>query len=85
LGNLEEYEEEDEQSRASIGYNEEIFSPHHREDERTVIVDNTENDYYKNKMFSDLPLKQPQNAGYSNLLNVSGAGYGQTSPRGGAD
>lgn len=55
---LEEQEGEDDTSRVSIGYNEEIFSPHHRDDDQpTLIIDNTENDYYKNRMFADPVLK----------------------------
>ena len=52
MAELEEMEDEDENSRFSIGFNQEILSPLHRDEEQpTLIIDNTENDYYRNKMF----------------------------------
>lgn len=52
MDQLAELEDEDDTSKVSIGYNEQIFSPHHDDDRPTLLVDNTENDYYKNKMFA---------------------------------
>ena len=56
MAELEEMEDESENSRFSIGYNQEILSPLHRDEEQPTliinnIIDNTENDYYRNKMF----------------------------------